>query len=79
MAKPKPIQFRAQVPPEVDVLVRAIAPLKNPADNDGKEWSISDIATEALMEWLRKPENRQLIEDHNLIKALEQRGLVFEL
>ncbi|NEP19881.1 MAG: hypothetical protein F6J97_23835 [Leptolyngbya sp. SIO4C1] len=79
MAKPKPIQFRAQVSPEVDVLVRAIAPLKNPADNDGKEWIISDIATEALIEWLRKPENRQLIEDHNLIKALEQRGLLFKL
>lgn len=72
MAQVKPVQFRAQVPRDVDFLVRALVPLKN----TGKDWSLSDVATEALVDWLKKPENRQLIEEHNLLQALERRGLV---
>ncbi|PZV10943.1 MAG: hypothetical protein DCF22_15500 [Leptolyngbya sp.] len=71
MAQVKPVQFRAQVPRDVDFLVRALVPLKN----TGKDWSLSDVATEALVDWLKKSENRQLIEEHNLLQALERRGL----
>ena len=75
MADAKPIQFRAQVPPDVDFLLRAIAPLKN----SGRDWTISDVATEALMDWLRKPENQALVEQHSLLQALERRGLSTEI
>jgi hypothetical protein len=71
MSESKSVQFRAQVRPDVDFLVRAIIPLKNA----GKDWSVSDVANEALAEWLQKPENRELIESHNLLDALERRGL----
>ena len=71
MAQGKPVQFRAQIPRDVDFLVRALVPLKN----TGKDWTLSDVATEALADWLKKAENRQLIEEHNLLHALERRGL----
>lgn len=71
VVKPKPVQFRAQLPQDIDFLIRAIVPFKNA----GKDWTISDIAQEALIEWLRKPENRELIERHNILEALKQRGL----
>ena len=71
MAKAKVVQFRAQVPQDIDFLIRAIAPLKNA----GKDWTLSDVAVEALAEWLRKPENRELVEAHNLLEALQRRGL----
>lgn len=69
--KTKNVQFRAQVPVDVDFLIRAILPFKN----SGKDWTISDIVVEALVEWLHKPENRELIEAHNLLEGLERRGL----
>ncbi len=68
---PKPLQFRAQVPRDVDFLIRAITPLKN----SGQDWSISDVTTEALRDWLQKPENKRLVDDHNLLQALKARGL----
>jgi hypothetical protein len=71
MAKTKNVQFRAQVPVDVDFLVRAILPFKN----SGKDWTISDIVVESLIEWLRKPENRELVEAHSLLEGLERRGL----
>lgn len=71
MARTKNVQFRAQVPVDVDFLIRAISPFKN----SGKDWTISDIVVEALAEWLRKPENRELVEAHNLLEGLERRGL----
>lgn len=71
MAQAKPVQFRSQVPRDVDFLVRALVPLKD----NGKDWTISDVATEALVDWLRKPENKQLIDEHNLLQALKRRGL----
>jgi hypothetical protein len=71
MAKAKTVQFRAQVPQDIDFLVRAIMPFKN----SGKDWSLSDIVVEALTEWLQKPENRELVESHNLLEGLERRGL----
>jgi len=71
MAEPKSVQFRAQIRPDVDFLIRAVIPLKNM----GKDWSIGDVANEALADWLRKPENRAIVKNHNLLQALEQRGL----
>lgn len=71
MAKTKNVQLRAQVPVDIDFLIRAISPFKN----SGKDWTISDIVVEALSEWLCKPENRELVEAHNLLEGLERRGL----
>lgn len=71
MAKVKTVQFRAQVPQDIDFLIRAIAPFKNA----GKDWTLSDIVVEALSEWLQKPENRELVESHNILEGLERRGL----
>lgn len=71
MVKVKAVQFRAQVPQDIDFLIRAIAPFKNA----GKDWTLSDIAVEALTEWLQKPENRELVEAHNILEGLERRGL----
>ena len=68
-------QFRAQIPPDIDFLVKAIAPLKNA----GRDWSVGDIATEALREWLLKPENRELIKAHSLMDALERSGMQSDL
>lgn len=71
MVKAKTVQFRAQVPLDIDFLIRAILPFKN----SGKDWSLSDIVVEALTEWLQKPENRELIKSHNLLEGLQRRGL----
>lgn len=70
MSKPKPIQFRAQLPPDLDLMIRAIAPLKN----SGRDWTLSEIAVEAFTDWLKKPENQRLIQQHNLLQALRDRG-----
>lgn len=71
MAKIKTVQFRAQVPQDVDFLIRAVAPFKNA----GRDWTLSDIVVEALSEWLQKPENRELVESHNILEGLKRRGL----
>ncbi|MGF1490933.1 MAG: hypothetical protein ACFBSC_00445 [Microcoleaceae cyanobacterium] len=71
MAKHKTVQFRAQLPEDIDFLIRAITPFKN-ADRD---WKLSDVVLEALVEWLRKPENREIVEVHNILEGLERRGL----
>jgi hypothetical protein len=74
MPDPKPVQFRAQLPPDLDLMIRAIAPLKN----SGKDWTLSDIVVEALIQWLKQPENQRLIEQHNLLQALRDRGFSTE-
>ncbi|NJO47590.1 MAG: hypothetical protein HC835_19395 [Oscillatoriales cyanobacterium RM2_1_1] len=71
MAKSKAVQFRAQISQDIDFIVRAIIPFKDA----GRDWSISDVAVEALIEWLQKPENRELVEVHNILEGLERRGL----
>lgn len=71
----KTVQFRAQVPASIDFLIRALVPLKN----TGKDWTIGDVATEALIEWLLKPENKELVERHSLLEALERRGMSTDL
>jgi hypothetical protein len=64
-------EFRARLPENLIFLIRAIAPFKN----SGRDWTYSDVANEALVEWLQKPENLALITDQRLIEALERRGL----
>lgn len=63
------VQFRAQIPAHLDFLVRVIAPLMN----SGKDWNLSDITEQALIDWLNKPENAKLIKRHKLIEAAKQK------
>ena len=55
-------EFRGYIPPELNKLIRAVTALKN----GERDWSLSDVLTEALEDWIRKPENQALIEKHNL-------------
>jgi hypothetical protein len=61
-------EIRAYPPKVLKQLVKAIAGLKN----GGRDWTISDITTEALVEWLHKSENLELIERHNLKELLDE-------
>lgn len=61
-------ELRAYPPKVLKQLVKAIAGLKN----GGQDWTISDIATEALVDWLHKPENLELIKHHNLQNLLDE-------
>lgn len=58
----KPSEIRAYVRPELKRLLKALAGLKN----TGKDWTMSDCVTEAIEDWLLKPENQELIARHNL-------------
>jgi hypothetical protein len=55
-------EFRGYVPSDLNKLVRAVAALKD----DQKDWSLSDVLTEALEDWVNKPENKALINKYNL-------------
>jgi hypothetical protein len=55
-------EIRAYVEPELKRTIKAIAGLKN----SGRDWSISDVVTEALEDWLKKPENAELVKRHKL-------------
>lgn len=57
----KGTEIRAYVPVELKRLIKAIAGVKN----TNRDWTISDIVEEALREWLKKPENQELIQRHN--------------
>ncbi|MBW4422254.1 MAG: hypothetical protein KME13_24070 [Myxacorys californica WJT36-NPBG1] len=61
-------EIRAYPPKVLKQLVKAIAGLKN----GGRDWTISDITTEALVDWLKKPENLELIQHHNLQNLLDE-------
>lgn len=61
-------EIRAYPPKGLKQLVKAIAGLKN----GGRDWTISDITTEALVDWLHKPENIELIRHHNLQSLLDE-------
>jgi hypothetical protein len=65
----KSTSIRAQIPSDVDFLIRAIAPLLN----SNKDWSVSDIVSVALQEWLNKPEIQEIIDQHNLKLAFEKK------
>jgi hypothetical protein len=64
----KPSEIRAYVRPELKRLLKAVAGLKN----TGKDWTISDCVVEAIEDWLKKPENQELIQRHNLDVEEEQ-------
>lgn len=51
-------EFRGYVPTEVNRKIRALVALK--------DTNLSDVLTEALQDWLNKPENQKLIKKHNL-------------
>ena len=61
-------ELRAYLPKVLKQLVKAIAGLKN----GGQDWTLSDITTEALVDWLHKPENLELIKHHNLQNLLDE-------
>jgi hypothetical protein len=58
----KPSEIRAYVRPNLKRLIKAMAGLKN----TGRDWTISDCVVEALEDWIQKPENQELIKQHNL-------------
>jgi hypothetical protein len=68
VAVAKPSEIRAYVKPEVKRLVKAVAGLKN----TGRDWTISDCVNEAIEDWLQKPENQELIQEHRLDKVAVQ-------
>lgn len=55
-------EFRGYIPTDLNRLVRALSALKN----GEKDWSLSDVLTEALQDWVDKPENQALIQKFNL-------------
>lgn len=61
-------ELRAYVSRNLKSMIKAITGLKN----GGRDWTISDITTEALAEWLHKPENLEIIERHNLKDLLDE-------
>lgn len=68
MANP---ELRARISPRLFFLVKAIAPLKN----TNRDWGTADIVSEALEEWLNKPENKALIERHRLNEAMKNKRI----
>ncbi len=50
--------FRGQVTTDLDHLVRAVVALRR--------LSLADITEEALGDWLKRPENQEVIKRHNL-------------
>lgn len=51
-------ELRGYVPSETSKLFRALAVLK--------DINLSDALTEAVENWLQKPENQEIIKKHNL-------------
>jgi hypothetical protein len=64
----KTVEVRAYVRPNLRRLLKAIAGLKN----SGKDWTVSDCIAVALFDWLLKPENQALINEHNLKQLFEE-------
>lgn len=50
--------FRGQVSLDLDHLVRAVVALRR--------LSLADITEQALEDWLKRPENQEVIKKHNL-------------
>ncbi|HYX16785.1 MAG TPA: hypothetical protein VE944_21035 [Nostoc sp.] len=51
-------ELRGYVPNDINRLFRAVVALK--------DTNLSDALTEAVEDWLKKPENQALIKKHNL-------------
>lgn len=54
----KKVMFRGQVDEELDQKVRAVVVLRR--------LSLAEITQQALEEWLKRPENQEIIQKHNL-------------
>ncbi len=57
----KKATFRGQVNVDLDHLVRAVVALRR--------LSLADITEEALQDWLKRPENQEIIDKHKLISS----------
>jgi hypothetical protein len=51
-------EWRVYLTPELDLLVRTIATLK--------DQTLSSITQEALEDWAKKPEQQEIVDRHNL-------------
>ncbi|BAU08040.1 hypothetical protein [Fischerella sp. NIES-3754] len=56
-------ELRGYVPNEINRLFRAVVVLKDS--------NLSDALTEAVEDWLKKPENQALITKHNLKDSID--------
>ena len=59
----KPTEIRASMTPELKRLMKALAGLRN----TGREWTMSECVSEAIYDWIKKPENQELIKKHHLL------------
>lgn len=59
-------EIRGYVPSELRRLLRAVVSLRM-----DKDWTLSDAITEAIADWLAKPENQEIIEKHRLRNVSE--------
>lgn len=57
-------EFRVYITQDLDRLVRALAAIKN----GDRDWSLSDVAQQALELWVQLPENQELVQRHSLDK-----------
>jgi hypothetical protein len=55
-------EFRVYIPGKLKRIIKTMAGLKN----SGRDWTMGDIATEALEDWLKKTENAELVKRHKL-------------
>ncbi|UBF30069.1 hypothetical protein K9N68_38440 (plasmid) [Kovacikia minuta CCNUW1] len=62
------IQLRVQVPKGLDTLVRMIAPFLN----TGQMWTPAEVVTDALVLWLKQPQNQALIKRHKINERLKE-------
>lgn len=58
MMSGKKKELRGYVPPELEKTFRAVVVLR--------DTNLSDSLTEAVEDWLKKPENQKVIKKHNL-------------
>ena len=58
----KPTEIRVSMSFELKRLIKALAGLRN----TGRDWTMGECVTEAIEDWIKKPENQELIRKHSL-------------
>lgn len=58
----KPTEIRVSMTFELKRLIKALAGLRN----TGRDWTMGECVTEAIEDWIQKPENQELIKKHSL-------------
>ena len=58
----KPTEIRVSMSFELKRLIKALAGLRN----TGRDWTMCECVTEAIEDWIKKPENQELIKKHSL-------------